>query len=500
MAEETIQWDEQISWDEPVPQDVLNQVGGQRTATEALSAPKSFWQDITAPNPPEQFDLGKAATRVGVSTAIGAGLGAVLPVIGAPIGAASGAASGVMEEYMRLIGASDLARVGAGAVAGEIPAIIGPIARTASKVVSPASLPAARGFRIFESDRLRDLALKETQVKLFGKPAFDLDIMPANAAKAQLQLRDEYLGGVMSPMASADQKVSSVYRSNLYSKLKDNQQQVDVQVSTTPAKYDSLGMQVKPPKQTFKRVPNVFANSPEFKELMKDVAILAKRERMSPSQIKSLIKIVKNEASENPEIMKTSQDDIINLIQNGGAYVSSVKGGEAEIKQLIPDDAQRVLRNRFNEYLQRSLGADEYNVLKQIERKEFIAEARDKIPRLLQSDFKFGRPEYDFILDSIKNSPEGKKDFANAVAQHLSKFDTTKKLQSEFTRIRAALKESNVMTTQQIDDIYSRIRSFDKAADDKTRVDFIKSLIIAPLAGVSGAEAAEPTQKWVFAL
>lgn len=500
MAEEVIKWDEEISWDEQVPQDVLNQISSQKTATETLSAPKSFWQDITAPNPPESFDLGEAATRVGISTGVGLGLGMAIPPIGPWIGAASGAASGIMEEYMRMIGASDLARVGAGAVVGEIPALIGPIARGTANVVSPASLPAARGLRLFESNKIRDLAIKETQLKLFGKPSFDLNITPENSAKTQLELRNQYLGGVTSSMIAPDQKVSSVYRDNFYTKLKQNQDQVSIEVTTTPAKYDSLGMQISPPKQTIKKVPNVFANSPEYKEMLKDLSVLAQRERLSSTEYKKLVKIVTNESSLDPKIKETAQDDIINLIQNGGAYISSVRGGEPEIKKLIPDDAQKILRTRFNEYLERSLGADEYNILKQIERKEFIAEARDKIPRLLQGDFKAGRPEYDFILDSIKNSPEGKVDFANAVAQHLGKFDNAAKIQSEFNRIRLALKESGVLSTKQIDDIYAKIRTFDKTIDDRAKVEFIKSLIIAPLIGVSGAESSEPTQKFIYSL
>jgi len=467
--------------------ELIKQLEQAPSATETLSAPKSFWEDITAPNPPESFQLGPSLGRVGLSTAIGAGMGSLFPAIGTGVGAASGAFSGIAEEIARNVGASDITRVGAGALVGEVPAAIGPIARGVANVVSPASLPTARGVRVFESSRINELALKETQAKLFGKPSIDLGITPTYSVEAQQALRSQYLSG--TPLdVGADRKVSDILRDDLYTSLKSGG--TTTQTTTVPAVYDSLGMVRTPAKTITKEVPNVFATSPEFVELLKDFSRLKQRDRMTSSDITSAVKIVRTELSKDPKVRKTSSEDILNLIQNGGAYVVSKKGGETEIKTKIPEEARQLFKQRFDEYLLRQTGDEKYKILKDVERQEIIAKSRDEIPSLLKSGFKYGSDEYDTILNGIKTSPEGKRDFANALSQHLSTFDSSKRLLSEFGRIRKAVIDSGVLSRQQVDDFYNKIRAFDKTLSDKAKLDFIKSLLIAPLVGVAGAESA----------
>ena len=92
------------------------------------------------------------------------------------------------------------------------------------------------------------------------------------------------------------------------------------------------------------------------------------------------------------------------------------------------------------------------------------------------------------VLESIKNSPEGKKDFATAIMQHIRSFDDEKKMLSEFTRLRAALRETGVMTDSEISNVYKNIKSFEGLRDKATKINRVKNAIMFPLIGVMSTE------------
>lgn len=452
MADEQIDWEDNIDWEKEINQ--------PRTAQEIASQPKSFFENITAPNTPEGFNALDALGRIGASTAMGAGTGLVFPVIGPIAGGVSGLASGIAGEAARVQGASDLDRFAAESVAGLGTTLAGPTAKALSKVVSPVSYRGGRAISILESDRIAERALQETKNKLFGKATFDVNAVPVNAEETQLALRQS-LGNLDIP---TDMKASSFVRQQLYSNLKQLR-------ATQP--------------------DSVFIKSPEYKELMEGVKDLVTRTRMSKEEVANLNKILAEDLSKRPGVSDFATDDIINLIQNGGVYQVSKKGAEAETRTKIPEDARLLLREKFNKYLERSFGKDDvtYNALKDIERQEFIAEARDAIPALINSKFRVGSKELDFVLNTVKNSPEGKRDLVNAVNQHLASFDDTKKLLTEFGRLRGPLKEAGIYTDKQIRDMYQKINSFDANLSKQSKIDFLKTIMIAPTLAVGQAEA-----------
>jgi hypothetical protein len=63
---------------------------------------------------------------------------------------------------------------------------------------------------------------------------------------------------------------------------------------------------------------------------------------------------LKNELSPRPGVVKESQSDLINLIQNGGTF--SPKEDLTKVSSLINKTTQDALRTRFNQYLERNLG------------------------------------------------------------------------------------------------------------------------------------------------
>jgi hypothetical protein len=426
----------------------------------------NWWTSINQPNAPEPFDLGTAAKRVGTSTAFGAGVGSVFPVIGTGVGAASGFASGVAEEIARNAGASDLARFGASAVVGEIPALAGPAARATANVLSPVNYRAGRAARIFESDRLKNLALDQTRLNYFGKPAFDLNITPTNADDFQTSVKDAL--GIAS-----DKKASAVVREQLY---KDVEKLRMGGTTATPVGTKTFN--------------TGFVTSPEHKELITELERLAKSNEMTSAEKKALNNILKLEVSKDPVDQARFTDYLTNYIQNGGAFQVSSIDGKPQISQKINEKMQAVLRDKFDAYLERNLGEKAFSNLKSLERQEFQAEALDLIPAFIKSKGTLDPKDYQKIISNVKNSPTVRQDFSKALMQHLSdpKFDTSDKLLKEFRKYNKDLVDLGIFDRKQIQEFYTKLNNFDKKVNDKVKVDFIMSTILTPATSTAGAE------------
>ena len=122
------------------------------------------------------------------------------------------------------------------------------------------------------------------------------------------------------------------------------------------------------------------------------------------------------------------------------------------------------------------------------------------IPLLLNAEFKGSNELLKETLSSIRNSPEARKEFAAATFQHLRKFDDSKTLLSEFSKNRAALRESGVMSDKQIDSITTNIKQFDKIKDKGLRFAKIRNAIAFPLIGVVASEGAGQSKSTPFGL
>lgn len=456
---------------------------------EAASAvPKSWWESITEPNKPTQFDPWSSAKNVAASTAVGAAAGVPFGIT-VPFGAAAGFLSGVGGEVAQNMGMSDLARFGLEAGLGEAPGALAAGARQLAKVAATHDIRAARAANILASDTNIVRATEKAKLKLFGKPYFELGVDPTNSFKTQEALRAKYLSGNIS--VSPDERVSSVLQKELYDDLKKAQQTGQTRTEVvSPAEYDSLGMLRKPAVTRKVKTTDVFVNSPEYKEMMLEMGRLSARDRLSGEQMSSLVKILKLDVNKDPALQAAATDDIINLIQNGGIYQVAKKGAEAETKTKIPDDARLVLRDYFNRYLERTVGSEKYNLLKQVQREEFIAEARDLLPTFVESQWRPGSSQYEFVLSTLKNSPEGKKDFALALNQHFlgKDYKTSKELLGEFNRLRNAIIESGIMSSKEAAEITRKINTLDVKVGSNVKRQIVKDILGAPLVSVLAAE------------
>lgn len=463
------------------------------TATDILTKPKTMFEQLTAPNKPE-FNLDDAVSRVGTSAALGAGIGAILPnPATATLGAVSGAGGAIAGELGRAMGVSDLTRTGmevVGSLGVEAVPMAASFLRTRLTAAAPTMGMGTGRVGISPvsnevvSDRVAQHALRQTQLKLFGKEAFDLKIKPENFMNTQNKLSQEILGDV----AVSDKTVSSVLRERLYDTMKQGKSSGSLYDEVTPAQFDNFRIQTAPEQTKQVLVKDVFANSPEYKTLLQDVSLLAKTPKQADAGARrDLVKIIKNELDDSVE---DSSERLIGLIQDGGIFEVAKKGADAETKTLISEPMRKALKNRFDEYLERTVGAKQYQQLKNVEREEFIAKAKDYIPELLNNAWRMGTPEYRSVINTVKTSPETRSEFAKALNQHLGSLDNTRAIKNELRRLSPGLKEAKVLDSDAIRKLYNTAGEFDKKFSNQKAVTQIKSLISTALTGAIATESA----------
>lgn len=471
------EWLAQQQYSNPSVSKVVNEANLQKT----------FVDKMLENNPPEPFDPLQTAKNIGISTLAGAGIGAAFEGVGAPIGAAAGLSGGIYDELSRNLGASDAVRYGGGFLAGELPAVVPTVAKKAAHLISPLSYRGGRAVSLLESDRTTQAALQKAREATFPQKYGKLNMYPQFAEEVQDTLKTKLFN---DPNFAPNMKASDILRDDLYAKVSGLRSNKSVNVSAPDSGIVPFGTRAG---DTIDLVENpiLFSKSPQFKELMGEMDVLKERIKVSPTELKSLVKIITNDSNKNPQVVAKSTEDLLNLIQNGGSTIVSRIDGKPQTQALIPEPVQEALRRKFNDFLKANLGTKEYDVLKQTEKLEFIAKARDEIPSILNSGFKFGSKEFDNVLNTIKASPEAKNELNSALIEHFSTFGnksidgisetTSKGLRNEFNRLRPALLDSGLMSSKQAREIYDRIAKFDELKASKEKIEVAKRLIVTPL-------------------
>ena len=458
--------------------------------------------------------------NVGESAAIGAGIGAGMgafagpggAALGAGSGAISGAAGGLAGEIAATMGASPVTQFGAEVVGGGIPKALQKIGgATVASLAKVGSYKTGRAIGTltpetkFSQDEIN--AVIKAKEKAFGPATFKGLYSTNNIDELQATIKNQY--GLVG-----NEQASDILRKNLYDNLENLKSQVtNIEVTTSPAKYSSLGLQVKPKESEVLSIPNVFRTSPEYKQLIDEVDALVERTHMTTGEAANLKKIVGNELSKNPLVAEQARNDLYNLIQNGGVYTVAKKGAEAETKTKIPEDARKKLVEYFDKYLERTVGGPQYSRLKEIERQEFVAEARDSIPTMLSSKFKKQDDAYKAALANIAQSPEGKQEFAQALNQHFLKFGeeqvgkggkvvgmqtTPQNLIQELHRLEPAIIQSKVMSKEAINNVYKKFESIPSSVSLAKRNAIAWEIGKAALTGTLASEIATKNPLDIF--
>lgn len=411
------------------------------------------------PTAPTDFSLKNVATGAG----IGAGIGTLIG--GFPFGTLGGAVSGAVGtgagEVSRTMGASPATQIGTEIVAGGLPSAI---KKFGTKALGLVTWKGERLSNLLKSTTDEELAILAAKEKTFGSPTFKGLYTTKNSDDVQGILKNELNNAGVQ--VGENELASTAVRNQLYSSMKAN---------------------------------NPFVKSPEYSELIDEVAVLRARKLISPNEEKNLEQILRNQLNTNPKVAATANKDILNLIQNGGTYTV-----EGETKAMISPDAQKVLRDQFNKYLERTTGGKGYNFLKSIEQQEFIAAARDSIPTLVATKFSKLDEPYKLALSNIAKSPEGKAEFARAIDQHFYQLGETinvagkqvgkeispDKLMKEFIRLRPAIEETGVMSRVQLEELTRRVADIPKMADKAKAIKYFSDIVRGSIIGAGSSEVA----------
>lgn len=438
------------------------------TATEVLTEPKTLWQQFTSPVEPSDFNL----KNVGADVALGAGTGALLgsptwvgtaPAAG--LGAVLGLTGGLAKEAVKSSGGSPAAQMLAEGVGSLGTQGIAMGIKGATKLLPWKGRALASMF----PNNVEQRASQVVGEKMFGKDTYGVLHTTENSEATQNALKQQIFGNDLSVLGSnIDRKASDILRAGFYNTLSG-----------------------------LKQSGNTFAQSPEFKALSDDVNALIERGLMSPTEAANLKKTVFLELSKNPKVAPFASQDVLNLIQNGGVYTVAKKGAEVETKTKIPEAARDALKTRFDEYLQRNVGEKQYSVLKNAERREFIAEARDAMPTLINEGFKYGSPEFTKVINLAKQSPEGKTDLLNALNQHLKSQPDPDKIVSEFRRIAPGLRELGIIDRKQSGEMMQKILTIPKNVSNEVRRKTIQNILLFPAVSTINAEAVDKSGLFV---
>jgi hypothetical protein len=451
--------EEWLATQESQPLDPESWMAAQEASQQAANAAKepSYWERINEPNAPERFNPLESAKRIGTSTAIGGAVGTVIPVVGTGAGALGGFISGTAGEVARTVGTSDLVRFGAEMLGGEIPVVAGPIAKTFKSAVSASNYRSGRVLSIFENDKLERKAIQEVKEKFFGKSEAPIYYTTKNFDDTQVKLQQEFLSPDLVNIGITD-PVSTIVRKDLYKTMREGT-----------------------------AIP--FVKSTEYKSLVDDLNVLKAQgdEYADDKMIKRLNQKLLLEVNPNARVKETFEQNLLNLIQKKGSY----RNAEGETTEVINDKVQDALRKRYNEYLETQVGSQKYNVLKQVEVQEGIAKARDALPTIVNTKFRYGTDEFDTTLNFLNKTPEARNEFIKALNSHFASINDAKVMSSELTRLRPAFLKSRILSEKEMSNIYKKIDEYDPKVDRTMKVDFVKSLLLGPLTAATSSEVYE---------
>jgi len=445
---------------EDLPQEIVSAIEQPMSVQETMAQPKSMWETLTSPTQPQQFSVGNIAKDV----AIGAGLGALYtgPTAGAGaiMGAGAGLAGGALAELARSTGQAPLTQVAAGALGGEIPVV--------AKVSGKGVLKAFDWKKGRIAEEISDLSPKQSYEILKAK-------------------KDLYGDLLVNKLYTTEK--SDVVQNEIRQKFPEVEFKPNERASTTLRQklFDDVSKS------------NDFTKSPEYAELTRDIQISRELAEGSKGDLPIITKIFNAQQSKFPEARERSTKSILNLVQSGGKFNS--KKGEAE--KLISDEAQASLKNRFEQYLERTVGTNSYQELKSVEALEFGALAEDAMNTLKQTNFKFAdKGQQEQLLASLKNSPTGGETFKKAFTEYLGTLKDETAMKAAFNRMRPVMDDLKVLSRDQQEDIYKRVTEFEKTVAKNKKAQVTRDLITGALVGgqapVTSQQLNRPVQEILY--
>lgn len=453
-------------------------------------------ESLTANQPKEPFSW----KDVGVGTVLGAGIGGIVGgPAGAVVGGVEGTAGGIADEYAGTKGASPLTRFGTSMSGGMLG--LG-FVRGAQKIAGLKNYRARLAADLIGVDKVNtaneDIVNLRAKEKLFGKETARVYNTSQNFDESQTRLAQTYL-----PQGTpvVGRKVSDAYRENLMSDIDKIEFGTRQNVIPAEVRKGALGEDIVVRPSSKQTVQDNFINSPQYKELMGDLGKLIKVKDIDSSDVSNLNDILRLSSDKDPSVRAQYGSRLLNLIQNGGVRPTKkmLESGVPETEQLINTFTQQRLRQRYNEFLRTKVGDEAYNTLKNIEKEEFLAEARDAIPSILNTGFTAGKNEQMDVLRSFVNpnnpyAAEGKQEFTKALYSHFSQLGSEKEFNSALNAVRPVLLESKTFNRKEIDGLYQKFAQFNKEVDAEKRLLLKKQVMTGLLAsGIKSTAGQNPS-------
>lgn len=427
--------------EDDIPQELSSAIQQPLSVEERLTQPKTMFEDLTSPTEPKPFSF----SNVAKDTVIGAGVGAIFTgptaPAGALIGGAAGLTGGVLSELANATGQSPLTKVVAGAVGGEIPVV----AKISGKGVLKAfNWKTGRLVEEFsEITPKQSYEILKAKKDLYGDMLVDKLYTTEKSDILQNEVRQKFPEIEFKP----NEKASTTLREKLYKDISAN---------------------------------NDFTKSPEYAQLTRDIQISKELVEGSKGDLPIITKMFNAQQSKLPEVRERSTKSILNLVQSGGKFKS--KKGETE--QLISEEAQTALKNRFEQYLERNAGKNSYQDLKAVEAAEFGALAEDTMTTLKQTNFKFSdTAQKEQILLSLKNSPTGSDTFKQSFIEYLGTLKDETAMKAAFNRMRPVMDDLGVLKRADQEEIYKKVVEFEKNVAKNKKAQTVRELISGALIG-----------------
>ena len=187
-----------------------------------------------------------------------------------------------------------------------------------------------------------------------------------------------------------------------------------------------------------------FSTQPEFKDFEKKLRDMVMLDKISAKEATDMLRTLKLDRGAPASVLNRYAERVDDYIREFGKPAEGgVPTGYKAVGAQTAKEVRGALQQAYNSYLGKLGAGPLEQQYRNAYRQEMIAEAKDKMPYLLQKGL--SKPgEFDKMVRSLQGDPEALKVVQAGVAKHLANSDA-KDVASEFTRLQSSLVSSGLV-------------------------------------------------------
>ena len=206
-----------------------------------------------------------------------------------------------------------------------------------------------------------------------------------------------------------------------------------------------------------------FSSTPEFAQFAKNMQVQVALGNVSRSEAEALLKTLSADQMRNPAIMKKYAETVDQRIRKWGRPAEGGQAsGAAAVDQAIAKEVRDDLRNAFNTYTSRLGLGDIEKKYRNAYSTEMVAEARDKLPSMLQG-FETGE-SLRRMTKNLMQDPQGTEFIQKAFGQHLAQ-QAPEKVVSTFEKLQHSLVSAKLLTPTDLRELRAKAEVVQGIAD-----------------------------------